>query len=311
MEYKCNLCNKYYKTSQSLSNHKKNIHMNKLKKYYCKYCNKEFLYNQSMNRHINFNCKYKKSDDILLKIKMKELKLKDKELNIKDKELELKTLENKTKDKELTLKDKELALKEKALDFRIQNNINNTQINNTQINNNNNNNLNILQMGLDEIDISQKEKIDILKSIDYDEYPIVEMIKKIYNDDRFINCRNVAITDRKGKDALYYNPDRKKFEHTNKEEIINEMIVVRKVDIRNYLNELKDKKVISESTKKRIEEYVYKINNYQELFEKEMKEHNEQIAYTIYNQKDNMKEIIDTVNNQILIESDISEEELI
>lgn len=164
-------------------------------------------------------------------------------------------------------------------------------------------------MGLDDIEISQKEKIEILNSIDYDEYPIVEMIKKIYNDDRFINCRNVAITDRKGKDALVYNPDYKKFKHTNKEEIINEMIVVRKVDIRNYLNELKDLKVISDATKKRIEEYIYKIHNYQKIYQKEMKEHNDQIAYAIYNNKDNMKKLIDIVNNQILIESELSEEE--
>ena len=192
----------------------------------------------------------------------------------------------------------------KKLELKSQNTITTNNIqNNTQIINNT---ININQLGLDNIDITKKEKIQLLESINYGEYPIVEMVKKIYNDDRFINCRNVAITDLKGKDALLYNPDINKFEHTNKHDTIDEMIIVRKVDIKNYLDDIKDSNDISDQTKRNIEEYVYKIANNKKIYQKEMKDHNEKISYAIYNTKDKMKTIMEIVNNQGLIESETS-----
>ena len=69
--YKCEICNKFYKSSQSLCNHNRNIHSKK--KYKCKFCNKYFSYNQSLNKHANYSCKLN-TDKIIIDNSVDKLK---------------------------------------------------------------------------------------------------------------------------------------------------------------------------------------------------------------------------------------------
>ena len=76
MEYKCDKCNKFYKTYQTLWKHNKQFHINdckgnvkdckgnvkdcKEKKYKCKNCNKLFSSRQSKWEHLHTTCKENK-----------------------------------------------------------------------------------------------------------------------------------------------------------------------------------------------------------------------------------------------------------
>ncbi len=83
MPYECIICNKTYKSSQSLWNHKNRCHSIKEqdnKKYYCMKCGKSFNHSQSKWRHETQKCKPKinllENEIIVLKNEINELKLK-------------------------------------------------------------------------------------------------------------------------------------------------------------------------------------------------------------------------------------------
>lgn len=67
MSFSCNICNKEYKTSQSIWNHKKKFHSdenniyidNKVRNYECPNCNKKFTRKDGMKYHIKTSCKKK------------------------------------------------------------------------------------------------------------------------------------------------------------------------------------------------------------------------------------------------------------
>lgn len=82
MSYECAICNKQYKSPQSLWNHKHKYHQKEPedKKYYCGKCGKAFIYPQSKWRHENKNCNPKmnslENEIIVLKNEINELKTK-------------------------------------------------------------------------------------------------------------------------------------------------------------------------------------------------------------------------------------------
>jgi hypothetical protein len=88
MSYECTVCNKKYKSPQSLWNHKNKYHQNEpvpVKKYYCEKCGKSFSYPQSKWRHETQKCTPKnnslENEIIVLKNEINELKAKPNIIN--------------------------------------------------------------------------------------------------------------------------------------------------------------------------------------------------------------------------------------
>lgn len=183
-KFKCNECNKYYKSYQSLWNHKKkihpqlptndpqidkiiptihpqNIHNIKIKKTdqtNCEYCNKILSCYNSMNRHLKI-CK--KKQDIIKEneeLKLKTQQQEERILNIEQK------LENITNKMELTTTN----------NGTINNTINNTSNSNNTITNN----INIFKLGCETIleNLPTEEILYILRLEKYN--PLLEATKK-------------------------------------------------------------------------------------------------------------------------------------
>jgi hypothetical protein len=55
-EFKCNICNKEYKSYQTLWNHNKIKHILKNNKFSCELCNKKFTRKDNLKYHINNTC---------------------------------------------------------------------------------------------------------------------------------------------------------------------------------------------------------------------------------------------------------------
>jgi hypothetical protein len=278
MEYKCNYCNKNYASYQSRCNHirkyhknddKQNINndkhhdkhlINKIndlktdKKYLCKKCNKSFDFYQIRWRHEK-KCKYENKND----------------------KMEIKTLENKINELEKIIKNTKLNNINKI------NNINNGTINNIHING----------VGTEEVidKLTEKEKLDLLTNLLFKEIPHVELIRKIFNNDKFIEDRNTIISNLQTKTCLAYNNESHKFEAKNKNEHIDNMIYYRHKDIRNIYNEMYDNKKIKDNSRKLIEEYIEQFDNLKNT--ESYKKHKEEIIYIIYNCKELMKKLKD------------------
>jgi hypothetical protein len=62
MEFKCKICDKQYKSYQTLWNHKKIKHTLKNNKIICELCNKEFTRNDNLKYHKNNTCKIKNNE---------------------------------------------------------------------------------------------------------------------------------------------------------------------------------------------------------------------------------------------------------
>ena len=91
MSYSCVLCNKNYKTYQSIWNHNKRFHSdmiihitNKVKKFSCNKCNKSFTRKDNMKHHMENICKKPAQLDKVEKMQCEILELKEKlkEVNI-------------------------------------------------------------------------------------------------------------------------------------------------------------------------------------------------------------------------------------
>jgi hypothetical protein len=276
MEYKCNYCNKNYASYQSRCNHIRKYHKvtvvekvveavvvnvaqeNEFNNKVCKKCNKIFCDRIYRWRHEK-KCKYENKNDKMEK------------------------LENKINELEKIIKNTKL------------NKINN--INN--INNGTINNININGVGTEEVidKLTEKEKLDLLTNLLFKEIPHVELIRKIFNNDKFIEDRNTIISNLQTKTCLAYNNESHKFEAKNKNEHIDNMIYYRHKDIRNIYNEMYDNKKIKANSRKLIEEYIEQFNNFKntELYKK----HKEEIIYIIYNCKELMKKLKDDVEFEV------------
>lgn len=186
-KFKCNECNKYYKSYQSLWNHKKKIHpiissnipilssngennipilssniptkikIKKTDQTQCDYCNKMLSSYKNLHRHIQ---KCKNKQDIIKEnqeLKLKTQQLEERILNIEQK------LENITNKMELTT---------------TNNTINNTTNNTSNSNNTITNNINIFKLGCETIleNLPTEEILYILRLEKYN--PLLEATKK-------------------------------------------------------------------------------------------------------------------------------------
>ena len=294
--FQCKHCNKVYSTSQSRSNHYRIYHKTNVVKIVqpvvnnvvaiiphvnndkidvsltCKYCNKILCDRFSRWKHEK-KCKNKQlTDTIILK---EEVKLQ----NIKIEQLE--TIVN------------NLSKKDKSI-------INNLTVHG-DMNTNTVNNINSL--GYENIlsKLSEKDKIHLLIGFRHDEYPIIELVRKIYTNDDFKNERNTLLTNLQNKSCLIYKSDNNKFEATNKIQHIDNIIKNRKNDITTMYNQFTDTTKLKPKERKNIEDYLENIEqidkkdkNLKALYEK----HKEEIIYIIYNCKEFMGTIRDNLGTR-------------
>ncbi len=239
-KFKCNICNKYYKSYQSIWHHKKRYHVkiptldqqiptldqhiptnntqSKMKKTdntKCIYCNKQFSCYNSMNRHLQ-KCKLKDNDK-----EKKEMKKEIAELR----EMVAELIKNKSN----------------TINNKITNNNNN---NNTTNNNNgtiNNNYITIVPFGKENfVEVtSEKEHLFILKQNGNDVlYKCIEM--KHFNE-KLPQFHNYMKTNNRTDEAKIYTETVKDFKIVNNNAIVDDVITNAEYDIDDMYNLHKNK----------------------------------------------------------------------
>jgi hypothetical protein len=276
----CNICDKYYKSIQSLSNHKSRFHKSgkpkvniktplgkpkvnindasgkpkvnipniddieddNIKYYYCDFCDKKYVYKQSKYRHQK-KCKSNlKNENDFLK---KEIE------NIKENLMEILKKNCKMHPKTLEKINKQLSQKQNNNNCGIVNNGN--IINNYTIQFGNENLLDVL---------TKKEQIMIL---DKKHQSLNHLIEYVHFNDKFPQFQNIAITNMKDNIAYMFNEERNNFIAMNKNELLDTVIDMRMLDIEDfYENNIEN---INEATKKNISNFLNKMSNSDEYLE--------------------------------------------
>jgi hypothetical protein len=279
MVIRCNYCNKQYASYSSRCNHIKkyhndeyikspqissffthnsskmsNINLNKTNKLCCQYCNKELSRSDNLKRHEKI-CVFNK----VTNQEMQEIKKQNDELKCELKEIK-KLIKINTKSK------------------NIKNVINGNVINGNVINNY------IIELGGENTKLlTEYQKLKVLKSINYGEYPVITLVDELFKNEK---NRNIKISNLQNNIALKYDGTIEKFKAISKKQVINDIISVRKHDIRAFFKEFCDTNKINDKTKASIEKYLNKLNNSSEKnaeLKKFMNEHKEQIIFIIYN----------------------------
>lgn len=288
----CYTCDKYYKSQSSLCNHNKKFHsknkpkisktspthkpniiqespksellphencqVNK-KKLFCRYCNKEYVHAQSRWRHEK-KCK----ED--LKIINQNLERENKDLEKENKEL---------KDQLINLLNKTCKVHPKTLQ-KINNQLNIGSINNIT-------NINIVQLGKENIidTLSSNEKMKILNS----KYlSLVELIKNVHFNKKYPQFNNIAITNIKNDYAYRFNEDENQFIACKKEDLIDDLMDYRTIDLEELMNENKNK--LNNKHVIKLKHLVDELYEKSDLYDKNKKD----IKLLIYN-KSNINDI--------------------
>jgi len=265
-EFHCEICDKYYSSIQSLSNHRRikhNIHnvtknvtkksskekivtKNVTKSYHsdenileCKYCFKILANRHSKWRHeqkcnlSNKNIKLDKDEEIL--------ELKKENAEIKSMLMELL--------KKSKVHPKTLEKINRNLIKNINGDLNNVNLGTV-------NNINIIKFGNENINqiLNQKEKLKILEARFLS---LEESIKRIHFNDARPEYQNILITNL--RDDLAYIFDGNKFVTTKKNTAITELIDNHIYSIEISLDEYKEK--LNPKIVQKIEELIDKIND--------------------------------------------------
>jgi hypothetical protein len=306
-EYKCNKCNKNYSSYKSLWKHNKNFHTNnntqnnivppqitikecvKLSTFICKKCNKSLSRSDSLKRHEN---KCTKVNEDKLKI---ELLLKEKEeRQIEILKLKLK-LENSKRLDNKTFKAVNKILKDRASIVNSQNNnINSNNTTNIQ------NNIKIVGFGKEEVYelLSLQDKKQIINS----RYLCLEKLVEIAHYGKYDQFKNIIITNLKDNFAYKFDEKLGYFVVTTKNDIFNDLISNRLIDIEAIYDELSEINKIDEKTKVIIQNFLDKIQNEDQQFIDE----NENTTFTNYKTYKINKIKILLYNNQDKITKDIA-----
>ena len=257
--YRCEECDKEYKHRQSLYNHNKKFHSilpqktqnntkstqkttnsHKNNDLICVHCNKKYSRIDSLNRHLKI-CKNKKENSEIDKLKKENNDLKA----IFQKEL------NEMKEQIRILMNKNCKMHPKTLQ-KINNQLNNCNI------------INIVQLGKEDIvgTLSSKDKLNILnnKYLSFN-----KLIEHVHFNDKYPQFKNIAITNLKDDYAYKFNEKDNKFIACKKEEVIDELMDYRTIDLEEILNENIDK--INNFDVKKIKDLIVKLYDKSELYE--------------------------------------------
>lgn len=272
METHCKLCNINYSNRRSLLNHRRRFHEAFYKKdyrrkdektdcYSCKYCKKEYKHANSRWAHEKI-CKSKEDQPCENETQAQKLKIEllEKELQYKDEIIKLHEIHNaqisKLQNKLITcekLDNKTFKAVNKILMDRSFLNVNiNTTVNNTI-----NNNFQILSLGKEELTdvLTMKEKREILEG----KLNSIEKLIEIAHCGKYNQFKNMIITNLKDGFAYKYDETKGYFITVNKCDLLSDIITKRMCDIEVILEELTDKKKISEKTKSKMNEFIEKI----------------------------------------------------
>ena len=267
--FKCNICNKNYKSKNSLGNHNRKFHP-KIKPnisldkpfyksdisqnglYKCQFCNKNYKHFQSRWKHEK-KCKinYDKNNDIL-----------------KKENLELKKELKEIKQQMLDLMNKTCKMHPKTLQ----------KINN-QLNNCNITNINIVQFGKEDVmnTLSRKEKLKILNN-GYQSFN--KLIEYVHFNDKYPQFKNIAITNLKDNIAYKYDPDDNKFIACKKDELLEDLMDIRTIDLEEILNENID--TISNLKVSKLKTSIEKLYDKNNFYDKKKSD----IKLLVYNKSD-------------------------
>jgi hypothetical protein len=258
-KYICNICNKNYKSTQSLWNHKnkyhpKNPHFthnlptiykdelqnthilptynenNKKDKTICEYCNKNYSSYNSMNRHIQ-KCKIKEK----ALFENEELKKQNDELKKEYEEMKQSLDEMKTM--MLEMMNNKCKMHPKTLQKLINSNNINSNNNITIINNNQ---INIIELGDENLNnvFSKEEKLKILKC---GFGSLEEIIRYTHLNNNYLQFQNIIITNKRNNEAYMYSGGLKKFILVNKNDLLEELIIYRFDDLASFYEDNKNK----------------------------------------------------------------------
>ena len=281
--YRCEMCDKNYKHRQSLYNHNKKFHSNYNQnitthnhlynqnvfkhnhliinknepasdKFKCKFCDKEFNHYQNRWRHQK-KCKidYDKNNDIL-----------------KKENLELKKEIQEMKKQMLDLMNKYCKMHPKTLQ-KINNQLNNCNI------------INIVQFGKEDVvnTLSKKEKLKILNN-GYQSFN--KLVECIHFNDKYPQFKNIAITNLKDNIAYKYDNDDNKFIACKKDELLEDLMDIRTIDLEEILNENID--TINNVKVSKLKSSIEKLYNKENFYDNKKSD----IKLMIYNksEKDNI-----------------------
>jgi hypothetical protein len=255
MEYTCNICNKNYKSYQSLWNHNKKFHYNNIiektpnvtnsdtkmslnvtKKYECIYCNKNFNYRQNKYQHEK-NCKTK--------------------INNNNEIETLKNTVNELKNQVSLLLKEKGKIHHKTLQ-KINNQLNNTISNVNQGNINNGNIINNTFVKFGDLDYKHVFTDREIKHILNQQYQsLEESIKQTHFNEKLPEYSNIFITNM--KDDLGYVFNGKEFISIRKNEMINELINVHTKEINLSLEKNKNK--LNKNYVIRLEKFLDMLND--------------------------------------------------
>jgi len=308
----CDICKKSYSSQSSLINHCRNIHDAKnIKKrnendgcYYCNHCKKPYLSIQSRWSHQKV-CKVKieelENNNKILDLEKKFEIQKQQIIELQNKLLNCKRLDNKT-----------FKAVNKILMDRSYRNSNNNN-NNTNSNNNitNNNTYQILAIGNEELSnvLTIQQKKQILNS----RLCSLEKIVEIAHCGEMNQFKNILITNLKDNYAYKYDETKGYFITVAKNDLLEDVIINRVMDIEAIYDELKTANKIDDKTKKLIQNFLDKMeNNDIPFYDNETKYENfktfksDKIKILLYNNQDKItKDIALLISNS----DDITTEE--
>lgn len=284
MEFRCNICNKNYKSYQSLWNHNNKFHMlvKSLKSpespldspsksfegssvsdrvYICKFCNKSYNNKNSKWSHQN-KCKLSSNN----KLKEENLLLRNKVENF-EKEILI------MKEQLLKLLNKNCKIHHKTFN-KITNNINH---------------INIIQLGNESISnlFSKNQQIGILKCR---HQCLSKLIKEVHFNDKYPQFKNILITNTQNNIAYKYDNNENNFIAINKKELLDDIISERMGDIETfYDNQLE---FLDTKTKEVIDFFINKMDdNKSEYYEDKVKE----IKFLIYNNRNKVSKDLEII----------------
>jgi hypothetical protein len=280
MSLVCDICNKLYASNSSLWNHKNKIHANKTNKSdendviptslpdvimssstkskLCRYCNKSFYDRNNRNRHEKI-CKNKD--------------ISGSELN------ELRSTVNKLQQEINELKNINSIKQNK-----IVNNANQVNMNCGVVNN-----INIIPIGKENINelLTDEQIAEILKLNASDS--LNKTLLLVCTAENLKECRNTYISSLEGKHCKVYDEIQDKFITKEKDEVLNDVITTHVSTVKSIVDTHgKQKK------QERTKEYFDKLDVDEKLQKKKKMEFNA----IIHDNKDNIKQIVNSINKK-------------
>ena len=278
MGYRCNICNKDYKTYQTLWKHNKQYHINNCnttlmfvnansknvnpnvnvcsKSLICEYCNRIFNNRPAKSQH---------------KKVCKEIKPKQKELELLIKKEETNKIKEETKLIKLKIK---LANTEKfdgVVTVRKLNKMLQNQITNSTVNSHNQITNNQIVNNIQLVGFGKEEFMDLLtyqqkKSILNAKSGCLEKLIELIHCGAYNQFKNIIVTNNKDNYMYKYDDNKYQFVLSTKSDVLNSLIDYRLCDLEVIYNDFLEDNKISASTKECIEKFINKINYSDEEF---------------------------------------------